>query len=98
MMPVSNARRRVVVFRLSQDEYDCLKRACFDKGARNLSDFTRSELLAVIRSGPPEGVMYRRLSELERRLAEVQSSVEQIVQLLIAPEAAQPATARLAEG
>jgi hypothetical protein len=41
-------RDRVVVFRLSEEEYLSLKRACDSSGARSISDFTRSELLGVL--------------------------------------------------
>jgi len=34
------------VFRLTQDEYRALTQACRTKGGRNLSEFTRSELMA----------------------------------------------------
>jgi hypothetical protein len=85
-MPFSNARNRVVVFRLSQEEYEGLKEACSERGARNLSEFTRSELLSLIRSESLDAGIQRRLSKVERRLAEVQGSVEEIVRVLVSPE------------
>ena len=47
-MPVLKRRNRVVVFRLTQDEYEDLKTVCTVRGARNISDFARSELLTAI--------------------------------------------------
>jgi uncharacterized protein (DUF1778 family) len=44
-------RNRIVVFRLSQDEYDRLRAACNAAGGRTLSDFTRSELLTLVETG-----------------------------------------------
>ena len=45
-----NRRDRLVIFRLSQDEYDKLKAASERNGARNLSDFTRTEILNSLNS------------------------------------------------
>ena len=47
-----NRRDRLVIFRLSQDEYDKLKAASERNGARNLSDFTRGEILNSLNSRP----------------------------------------------
>jgi hypothetical protein len=47
-MPVFKPRDRIVIFRLTQDEYDSLLAVCHKRGARNLTDFTRSEVLASI--------------------------------------------------
>ena len=66
-------RNRFVVFRLTQEEYEDLKSACVSRGARNLSDFARSELLlAVERDG----------SEVLQRLAELQTWMNRVEQLL----------------
>jgi hypothetical protein len=47
-----NRRDRLVIFRLSQDEYQLLKAASERHGARNLSDFTRGEVLNALNSRP----------------------------------------------
>ncbi len=44
MRITGDPRNRVVVFRLAQDEYQKLKDVSTRNGARNLSDFMRSEL------------------------------------------------------
>jgi hypothetical protein len=89
-MPLSNARNRVVVFRLSQGEYESLKEACAEKGARNLSDFTRSELLSLVRSDSLDGPIQQQLATVERRLADLQISVDEIVRVLVTPHSAAP--------
>lgn len=70
------------MFRLSQEEYQTLKHACETCGARNVSDFTRSELLAVL----PTYVMARRTEVdagyLQQRIAALQKAVEQLIRLL----------------
>jgi Mobilization protein NikA len=46
-MSILKQRNRIVVFRLTDEEYESLKRASLRSG-RTLSDFTRSELLMRI--------------------------------------------------
>ncbi len=41
-MPINKRRSRIVSFRLSQEEYDSLKSVSATRGARSVSDFTRS--------------------------------------------------------
>ena len=77
-MSVLKRRDRIVVFRLTQDEYKRLEKACATTGARNLSDYTRRELLDGVHS-PASGVQLEgRLFTFDKRLAEVQSAVRQI--------------------
>ena len=66
-MSIIKRRDRIVVFRLTQEEYRRLERACSRTGARNLSDYTRRELLDGADS-----------VSLDRRLAAVQAAIRQI--------------------
>ncbi len=70
-------RNRVVVFRLTQDEYERLKDASFAKGARSLSDFTRSELLGESRSDSRSDslheVLQDRFKHVERKLRDLEA-------------------------
>jgi uncharacterized protein (DUF1778 family) len=72
-VPVLKRRDRIVVFRLTEDEYDNLKSACVSRGARNVSDFARSELLLAVE---------RDHSEVIERLSELQSRMRRMEQLL----------------
>ena len=45
-MSIARKRDEVVVFRLTDQELDSLKRVCAAKGGRNLSEFARTELLS----------------------------------------------------
>lgn len=74
-MTVLKRRDRIVVFRLTKDEYRRLERACSATGARNLSDYTRRELLE---GHAANGSIELRLSKFEKRLADVQTSVRQL--------------------
>ena len=72
-------RSRVVVFRVTQEEYQHLRSVCLERGGRNLSEFTRSELLAFLRGA---GQSDERVGVLERRLASLQYSVQHMIRLM----------------
>ena len=67
-MSALSPRNRIVVFRLSQDEFETLKGACAEKGGRNLSEFTRSELLNFLNAQPPEYLIHNKLDAIARQL------------------------------
>ena len=72
-MSVLRPRNRIVVFRLTQDEYDALRSVSATRGARNLSDFARSLLLGAIDSTEqPESAA---LNEVCRALSGLQEVV-----------------------
>jgi hypothetical protein len=73
-------RNRVVVFRLAQDEYQKLLEVSSRNGARNLSDFMRSELLAYIHSGTIHEHLQRRFEALEQRIDQLQSTTVSLLQ------------------
>jgi hypothetical protein len=77
-LPILKRRNRIVVFRLSQDEYEGLKAACAERGAASISSFARSELLTSLDRDRLSGV-YRQLSNLE-------SSVQRILEALTPKE------------
>lgn len=78
----ANPRNRVVVFRLTQEEFQNLKHACDLKGARNISEFTRAEILDSLR--PPRAAdaipglepIHRAISQLQSTMAEVLRRLE----------------------
>ena len=73
-MAILKRRDRLVVFRLSQDEYDGLRKACAEHGAPSISAFARSELMKSINRD--------RLSGVSGQLSTLQSSVHRITQIL----------------
>jgi hypothetical protein len=89
-MTALKPRNRVVVFRLTHDEYNSLKDACNRKGGRNLSEFTRAELLERVENSSLGHTLDRRLSELDRKMVELRASLEGVRQVL---EAAPPVDA-----
>jgi hypothetical protein len=66
---VTKPRNKVLIFRLTQDEYQALQTA--SSGARSLSDFARTKLLGSLeRPG------------LDQQLLELKSTVVRIAELL----------------
>ena len=68
-MAVTRPRNKVLIFRLTQDEYQALQTA--SSGARSLSDFARTKLLGSL--GEPA---------IDQQLLELKSSVARIAELL----------------
>jgi hypothetical protein len=81
-MPVFKPRDRIVIFRLTQDEYDSLIAVCQKRGARNLTDFTRSEVLASIARELQSHARTGESSELDEKLDSLQSEIQYIRSLL----------------
>ena len=77
-----NPRNRIVVFRLTQEEYANLQAACRSKGGRNLSEFTRSELMVMVRSEPIEALVEKHFQEIDGRLMQLDATVAQLAELL----------------
>jgi hypothetical protein len=80
-MSVINPRNRLVNFRLTAEEFDSLKSASIERGARSVSDFARSAVLGAVRAEaqPPElnGVIVRLedvVVQMERLIQSVESS------------------------
>ena len=68
-MAVLKPRKRVLIFRLTQDEYEALQSA--SSGARSLSDYARSKLLASV--GAPK---------IDEQLTEIKTTVARLADLL----------------
>jgi len=77
-MPFLHQRNRIVVFRLSQDEYDRLRAACAAAGGRNLSDFTRSELLTLVQTDDGGSVIQRKFVEIDSKLSALQTMITHV--------------------
>ena len=68
-MAVTKPRNKILIFRLTQDEYQTLQSA--SSGARSLSEFARTKLLGSL--GTPA---------LDQQILELKSSVAHIAALL----------------
>jgi len=82
-MSVLNPRRRLVNFRLSDVEFDRLKAACGEHGARSISDFARTSVLQSI--DQPQDVAVpqtARVTSLDQKVAELEIRLNQLLQLM----------------
>jgi hypothetical protein len=70
-MAVNNPRNRIVIFRLTQEEYDSLLSECSVEGARSFSDFARARLLKSLAS-----------ASLDAQITELKTAVARITHLL----------------
>jgi hypothetical protein len=68
-LAVTKPRNKILIFRLTQDEYQALQTA--SSGARSLSDFARTKLLSSL--GEPA---------MDQHILELKSTVSRIAQLL----------------
>jgi len=68
-MAVTKPRNRLLIFRLTQDEYETLQAA--SSGSRSLSDFARAKLMGSLNSSP-----------LDEHLTYLKTKVTQIAELL----------------
>jgi hypothetical protein len=76
-VPALKRRNRIVVFRLTQDEYASLQNACVHRGARNISDFARNALLSSM-SGDGQPPLDQRMTELESSVRQIRELLERI--------------------
>ena len=68
-MAVENPRNRMLICRLTQMEYEALRSASSEKGARSLSEFARAKLL-----GSP--ALDQQLTELKTYVARIAERLE----------------------
>jgi len=78
-------RNRIVVFRLSQEEYSSLRLACVAAGSRNLSDFTRTELLTLVQPDPRESLIERKFMEIDRKLEVLHEIISSVAERVCLP-------------
>ncbi len=70
-MAISKPRNRVVLFRLTQEEYQQVQDACAEGGARSVSDFARARILGTAPGGSA-------LTQMQTQLAELTAAVERL--------------------
>lgn len=82
-MPVYRPRNRLVNFRLSDEEYEFLRVACAQNGARSISDFARLAVLRQAGSDERQSASIQwRLSALGHKMSELESRVRHLLRLL----------------
>ena len=70
-MAITKPRNRLLIFRLTQEEYATLQAASSERGARSLSEFARAQLFGSLDA-----------PALDRQLGELRTTVTRIAQML----------------
>ena len=71
-------RSRIVLFRVTPEEYSNLMSACAASGSRSLSEYTRSELLAMRPADMLGSVLERRFVEIDRKLSDLHTLIQHV--------------------
>lgn len=74
-MAISKPRSRVVLFRLTQDEFDEIQQACIGGAARSVSDYARARILGL-GDTPSLATLEHRITDLTRAVANLTKLVE----------------------
>ena len=69
---VTKPRNRILIFRLTQDEYQTLQNASCERGARSLSEFARNQLMNSIEASP----IGDQISELRSTISRIAEMIE----------------------
>jgi hypothetical protein len=73
-------RDRLVYFRISEEEFEQIVKACDSKGARSVSDLARSAVQEFIKPVKPESeYLFETLNSLSAGLEEINRSVRQLL-------------------
>jgi hypothetical protein len=86
-MAISKPRNRVVLFRLTQDEFNQIQQACTDGAARSVSDYARARILGLAASDTSS------LAQLENKVMALTRAVEHLTNSIASPPRADAATA-----
>jgi hypothetical protein len=90
-MAISKPRNRVVLFRLTQEEYAQVQQACTEGGARSVSDFARARILGQSGGDSPA------LVQMQAQIEELTRAVELLARV-IAPRVETAAAAAAGYG
>jgi hypothetical protein len=78
----SKRRTRAINFRLSEEEFEELKRACAARGARSLSDFARTAVWRMITHGLDTLPLGAVAEDIDGRLDKLQQQLNQLAGLI----------------
>jgi hypothetical protein len=80
-MAFHKPRTRLVNFRLTEEEYETLKSAAENRGARSISDFARAAILSSVATQDTGG-NGQNLTGIDRKLEEINVAVERLAGML----------------
>jgi hypothetical protein len=81
-MSVLKPRNRLINFRLTEEEFEYLHRACHDQGARSISDFARSAVMNQAGGAGGAGEVRPEWSRLEQLLSQMDGKLSQLIESL----------------
>ncbi|HCC56963.1 MAG TPA: hypothetical protein DEQ47_06795 [Solibacterales bacterium] len=81
-MAFHKPRTRLVNFRLTEEEYETLKSAAENRGARSISDFARAAILSSVATQDSGASHGQGLTGIDRKLEEINVAVERLAGML----------------
>ncbi len=81
-MAVREPRNRLVIFRLSETEYERLLAACRRDQARSLSDYVREAVIGCSASAGGGEAVYSALNRLAGRIRQLETRVRRLLERL----------------
>ena len=88
-MAITKPRTKLVNFRLSEEEFQGLREASAQFGARSLSEFARCAVLkSSVGDSDSDGLLHVRLSDIDQKVSEIESNMRQIKDYLTAAASA----------
>jgi len=80
-MAITKRREKLVVFRVTDHEFEALKRVCEAKGGRNLSEFARTELLSCT-SSIAIAALNTRISSVDEQMCALEQAYDALARQL----------------
>ena len=74
-MAITKPRNRVVLFRLTQEEFEEVQQACAGVGSRSVSEYARARILGLTET-TSLGTLENKLSDLSRAVTHLTNLVE----------------------
>lgn len=82
-MAVFKPKTRMISFRLSEDEYECLRQTSQSRGARSVSDYARVTLCRVVAGNPGAAESSEtRIEEINQKMRELDHEVQRLAQVV----------------
>ena len=77
-MSVLRPRSRMISIRLSEDEYNGLKRMCSISGARSVSDLAREAMRVLLTGASREDTLGPRIDEFRSQMRSLDRKIEEL--------------------
>ncbi len=83
-MSVYKRKSRMISFRISDEEYELLRKISQHQGARSVSDYARSALIHVNSetASPESGALEAKITRLDDELQELRTTVQRLTEIV----------------